>query len=124
MLEHHIGWRFAGERQFPGEHLVQDNSQAVDVRTCVDGPRSGKSFGCKIRNALRCAVLRPTVADRIGRREIEYFHLRCCFGVGYKYAVGRQVAVDEIVLVRGVERLRYLPRYRDGPVDRELSAST
>ena len=147
VLEHageRVGHRVGGEERPAGEHLVEDDAERPDVGALVDGlaPRLlGRHVG---RGAEDDAELRPVRGrhrrrvherrrarevgrggaargrvHRLGQAEVEDLDLpvRRELHVG-----GLEVAVDDSLLVRGLERLGDLPGDGEGLVEGERPA--
>ncbi len=127
--------RLAVEETLPGQHLEEDDAEGPDVRPAVDRLAAGLLGRHVGRRAEEDSRLRRVgregggVLDlrgrgarrvhRLGEAEVEDLDL----SVGRELHVGGlEVAVDDPLLVRGLERLGDLPRDGEGLVERERAA--
>ena len=124
------------ERAAARQHLVEDAAERPDVRTDIDGlalrllrrhvgrgaenhpahRHRRRGDGRRERRVRRCPVATGTRFHRLGEPEVEHLH----GAVGAHLDVGGlQVAVDDAVLVRGLERLGNLTRDRQRVLERQ-----
>ena len=110
MLQHDRRRRFARERHVPGEHLVQDHAERVDIRARIN-------FG-SLRALLRRHVLRRA-DDEIGRgqvrvltalllnlgdAEIQHLDPVAAADINEHDVIALQITMDDVLRVRGFER--------------------
>ena len=110
VLHRDLHRRVAGERHLPGEHLVEDDPERVQVGTLVD-----RLPACLLRREV---LRRPDDRARLGHlggaapRDPEVGHLHVPVRAD-DHVVRLDVAVDDLVPVRFGERAQDLPRELD-----------
>ena len=109
----------AGERNLPGEHLVEDDPERVQVGALVD-LRAARLLR---REVLRGADDRALLGHlaRAGARDAEVRHLHVPLRVD-EHVVRLDVAVDDAVAMREAKRREDLPRVVDGHRHRRRAA--
>ena len=98
--------RLAGERHLPGEQLVEDDAERVEVGACVD-PLALRLLGRQVGGGAehRGGRGHRLVAHRARDAEVGHLHRAV---VGEHDVAGLDVAVDEQVLVRVGERTAHV----------------
>src|SRR5919202_360339 len=117
MLHHypHLGLGVVG--QLPGQHLVEDHAQGVQI-----APRGSRVPECLLGGeVVGCAHDQTGLGhlrggDRSRYTEVSYLRLP---RLGKQHVLGLHVAVDYAPLVSSPQGPRHLERYRDGLVGRE-----
>ena len=118
--------RVADERRDAGEHLVRDHAQRVDIGAVVDVPRAVDLLGRHVvrradhRAGLGQLLARALGPDELRDPEVEQLHLDAAVDVLEPDVVGLEIAVDEALVVRRLERAQRLleDRERLGPRQR------
>ena len=128
----HVGHRLPGEGPATREELEEERPEGPDVRPLVQapaasllgghvarGPEDDSRLGARLRQGRRLRQVRGGARGRvpgIGLRQAEVEHLHVA--VGCELDVRRlEVAVDDPLLVRFLERFGDLPRDGQGHVD-------
>jgi hypothetical protein len=118
VLDHQALGVVAGEGQAPAQHLVEHHAQRVEVglgRRCLAGDHLGRHVGGCPADGVCVGERRLVVVERLGEAEVDDLE---------QVAVGRllgeddvrrlEVAVDDALAVRGVERIADLGGDADG----------
>jgi hypothetical protein len=111
----------ARDRRLAGEHLVEHRGERVDVAACVDSTVARCLLG---RHVLRRAEREPRLRESIatgflhGERDAEVGEHRLT--LLDEDVLRLDVAVDELLAVRVVQRTRHLLRDRECLLDPEL----
>ena len=117
VLHRHADLVLAVERDVPGQHLVEHDAERVDVRLAVDVVAERLLGRHVVGRAEHAAVGgQPVVAQRAGDPEVG--HLGRALGV-QQHVLGLDVAMHDLVRVRGPERAGDLDRVRQRLVDRQ-----
>jgi len=120
VLHRDLDRRVAGERHLPGEHLVEDDPERVQIRARVNGRAARLLRGEVLRGANDRSGLRHL--RRAGACDAEVRHLQPAVRADDD-VVRFDVAVDDPVAVRERERTEDLPRVVDCDRDRRRSVA-
>ena len=117
MLHGHGDLVLAVERHIPGEHLVEDDAERVDVRLAVDVVAERLLGRDVVGRAEHAAVGgQPVLVERAGDAEVGDLGRAL---VVDQHVLGLDVAVDDVVRVGAAERAGDLDRVGDRLVHRQ-----
>ena len=118
-----VGNRVAAERAATGEHLVEHRAECPDVGALVDRASSRllgahvcrrsehHALNGRLERCRRICGCRGILARCLGEAEVQQLH----DALRRQLDIRRfEIPVDDATLVRGVERLAYLTRDREG----------
>src|SRR5438067_1940143 len=121
--ESHRGARLEG--QFPGEHLIKDHPEAVEIGAGIEF-LALCLFGRHIlRRADDHSLLSEierivALGSQLRYREVEHFDLLVRSPIlDEKNIIRLQVAMDDVIGMGRVDRIAGLPHYLDCPLGRE-----
>ncbi len=125
--EHGAAHRPAVERRRPGEHFVEQHSQAVDIGARVDVLRPRSLLRTHVLEGADDLLLprdespiRQFPGGRLGDSEVDHGGVGLTVGEAHEHVRGLEIAMDDPLAVRVLDRLTDLLKQLEAFANREL----